>query len=275
MPQTLSMDLFFREEGRNNKETVVIIHGLYGSSDNWLTIGKKLGLTHHVYMVDHRNHGRSPKSDKHSYELMKEDLASFFEKQNISTATVIGHSMGGKVAMYFAAEYPEKVNKLAVVDIAPKDYFQLQEKSQYFLHKNILESLIETQLADFTSREEIAEALSLKIDGYALVQFLLKNIYRDKETKQFKCRINAEVIYDALDEIISGVNYRWFEDRLPIFNYPVLFIKGENSNYIIDEDFPKIKKIYPEAKLETVPNAGHWLHAEQPQLFMEALKKFV
>ncbi len=275
MPQTLNMDLFFREEGKDNKEKVVIIHGLYGSSDNWLTVGKKLGLTHHVYMLDQRNHGRSPKSNEHSYELMKEDLANFFEKQNVDKATVVGHSMGGKTAMYFATEYPEKVNKLVVVDIAPKNYFQLEEKSQYYLHKNILESLIEIELTDFQSREEIADALRLKIDGEALIQFLLKNVYRDKETKQFACRVNASVIYDFLDEIISGVDYRWFEDRLPIFNYPVLFIKGEKSNYISETDIPKIKEIYPEANIENIPGAGHWLHAEQAQLFMDALKKFV
>ncbi len=269
------MNLFFREEGKDKKAPIVIVHGLYGSSDNWLTVGKKLGQTQHVYMLDQRNHGRSPKSNEHSFELMKEDLANFFEKQNIDKATVIGHSMGGKAAMYFASEYPEKINKLIVVDIAPKDYFQLAEKSQYYLHKNILESLIEVELGNYQSRQEIADALSLKIDGEELVQFLLKNVYRDKVTKQFACRINAPVIYDALDEIISGVNYRWFEDRLPIFNYPVLFIRGEKSNYIMDEDLHKIQKIYPEVQIDNIPDAGHWLHAEQPQLFMEALTRFV
>ncbi len=269
------MNLFYREEGKEHKNTVVIVHGLYGSSDNWLTVGKKLAANHHVYMVDQRNHGRSPQADEHSFELMKEDLASFFNHHKIEKATVVGHSMGGKTAMYFAAEYPEKINKLVVVDIAPKDYFQLQETSQYYLHKNILESLIEIKEANYTNRQEVADALTIKIDGDSLVQFLMKNFYLNKENGRVACRVNAPVIYDALDDIIAGVDYRWFEDRLPIFNYPVSFIRGEKSNYVMDSDLPKIKEIYPEVVIETIPNAGHWLHAEQPQLFMDALQRFI
>ena len=269
------MSLFFREEGKGNSNTIVIVHGLYGSSDNWLTVGKKLGLTHHVYMLDQRNHGRSPHFEDHSYELMKEDIADFFEEQQIKSATVIGHSMGGKTSMYFAAEYPELVKKLIVVDIAPKNYFELEEKSQYFLHKNILETLIELEQEDFQSRQDIADAISLRIDGSQLVQFLLKNIYRDKDSGKFLSRVNAAVVYDSLDEIISGVDYRWFEDRMPIFKYPVLFIRGQNSNYIMDEDLHKIKSIYPEVQISSIPQAGHWLHAEQPQLFMEELMRFI
>lgn len=269
------MGLFYREEGKENKEIVVVVHGLYGSSDNWLTVGKKLGQSHHVYMLDQRNHGRSFKSKEHSYKLMNEDLAHFFESQNIDQATIVGHSMGGKTAMYFAAEYPERIKQLVVIDIAPKNYFQVAEKSQYFLHKNILEAFIEIKPGNYQSRQEIADAFSLKIDGETLIQFLLKNVYRDKETKQFAYRMNAPAIYDTLDEIISGVDYQWFEDRLPILNYPVLFIKGEKSNYIIETDIPKIKEIYPEVKIETIPHAGHWLHAEQAQLFMKVLKRFI
>jgi pimeloyl-ACP methyl ester carboxylesterase len=270
------MQLFFREEGSQGKQ-IVIIHGLYGSSDNWLTVGKKLGKKHHVYLVDQRNHGRSPNAGEHTYEAMKEDLAEFFEQQKIDKAIVIGHSMGGKTAMYFAAEYPEKVEKLIVADIAPKDYLEIGENSQYYQHQLILQTLIElnNSCSSYHSREEIADFLMLKLGSQDLVMFLLKSIYLDKETKQFKCRVNVEVLYDALDEIISGMNYRWLEDRIPILNYPVLFIRGARSNYLTEEDVKMVKEIYPEAQITTIPDAGHWLHAEQPKLFMDALVSFI
>lgn len=270
------MELFYREEGSTGKK-IVIVHGLYGSSDNWLTLGKKLGKEHHVYLIDQRNHGRSPNSAEHSYELMKEDLAEFFEQQQIDKAIVIGHSMGGKTAMYFAAEYPEKVEKLIVADIAPKDYLELGESSQYNQHLLILETLMELKntLDDYETREDISEFLMLKLGSQDLVMFLLKSIYKDKETKKFKCRVNAEVLNDAIDEIICGVNYRWLEDRIPILAYPVLFIRGAKSNYLSEEDVKLVKEVYPEAQIVTLPNAGHWLHAEQPKLFMEAVLDFI
>lgn len=270
------MELFFREEGKEGKN-IVIIHGLYGSSDNWLTVGKKLGLRHHVYLIDQRNHGHSPKSDSHTYETMKEDLAEFFEKHHLDKAIVIGHSMGGKTAMAFAADYPEHIEKLVVIDIAPKNYYRMGENSQYYQHQHILQTLTEVQdrCDQFKSREDIAFFLSLKLDGKELVQFLLKSIYRDKETKQFRCRINIKVLNNSLDEIISGVDERYFSDRIPIMQYPVLFIKGENSGYIQQEDFALIRKIYPEVRFKTIPDAGHWLHAEQPARFMEALESFI
>ena len=270
------MKLFFREEGKQGKK-IIIIHGLYGSSDNWLTVGKKLGKNHHVYLIDQRNHGRSPNTDAHTYELMKEDLAGFFEQQQIDKAIVIGHSMGGKTAMYFAAEYPEKIEKLIIADIAPKDYMELGESSQYYQHQLILETLIElnNHCEDYRSREDIARFLQLKLGSRDLVMFLLKSIYLDKDSNHFKCRVNVDVLYDSLDEIISGMNYRWLEDRIPILTYPVLFIRGAKSNYLTEEDLKLVKEIYPDALVATIPNAGHWLHAEQPKLFMDALLKFI
>lgn len=268
------MELFFREEGSKGKN-IIIIHGLYGSSDNWLTVGKKLGENHHVYLIDQRNHGFSPKSDVHSYQAMTEDLAEFFDQHQLEKAIVIGHSMGGKTAMHFAADYPEMIEKLVVVDIAPKDYFELQDESQYYFHKHILQTFKEVRQNKFTNRTDVVKFLKLKIDGDNLVQFLLKNVYRNKESKYLDCKINVDVLYDSLDEIIKGVNYNWFKDRIPILNYPVLFIKGENSNYITEEDKKIILRIYPEAHIKTIKNAGHWLHAEQPQQFYESLSGFL
>lgn len=267
------MELFFREEG--DGFPLVIIHGLYGSSDNWLTVGKKLGKYFKVYMIDQRNHGRSPNSEMHTYEILKNDLAEFFDQQEIGKAIVMGHSMGGKTAMCFAADYPEMVEKLIVVDIAPKDYFLLNDESQYYLHKNILRSMLDIDFSRMESRKNIENYLLDRIDSSQIVQFLLKNVHRNKEKNQFEWRLNVPVLFDNLDEIISGVNERWFNDRLPIFNYPVLFIKGANSNYILPEDYKTIRRIYPEAQIVEIPNAGHWLHAEQPEIFIEAVLKFL
>ena len=267
------MKLFYREEGEGFP--LVIVHGLYGSSDNWLTVGKKLSAKYKVYMIDQRNHGRSPNSDEHSYEAMKYDLAEFFDQQNIEKAILMGHSMGGKTAMCFAADYPERVEKLIVVDIAPKDYFLLNDESQYYLHNNILRAMLEIDFNRMESRKQVEDFLNERIDSTPIVQFLLKNVHRNKENHHFEWRLNVPVLYDNLDEIIKGVNSHWFDDRLPIKNYPVLFIKGADSNYILPEDYPSIRRIYPEAEIAEVQNAGHWLHAEQPQLFMDIVWNFI
>jgi esterase len=267
------MQLFYRVEGSGTP--LVIIHGLYGSSDNWLTVAKKLSTVYQVFLIDQRNHGRSPNSEEHSYEAMKNDLAEFFDQQKIEKAIVLGHSMGGKTAMCFAADYPERIEKLIVVDIAPKDYFLLNDESQYYLHNNILRAMLEIDFSKIDSRKQVENYLNERIDSFQIVQFLLKNVHRNKESHRFEWRINVQVLYDNLDEIIKGVNARWFDDRLPIYNYPVLFVKGTNSNYILIEDFASIRRIYPESKIVEIPDAGHWLHAEQPQLFMETIWEFM
>ncbi len=267
------MELFFRQEG--NGFPIVIVHGLYGSSDNWLTIARNLSPDYTVYLIDQRNHGRSPNSDGHSYELMKNDLAEFFDRHKIEKAVVMGHSMGGKTAMNFASDFPERVEKLIVVDIAPKDYFLLNDENQYFEHKNILRSMLETDLHKAESRKQVEDFLNHRIGNRQVVQFLMKSIHRSHESHQFEWRLNLLVLYNNLDEIIRGVHANCFDDRLPQSAYPVLFIKGANSNYILPEDFAAIHRIYPEAQIVEIPHAGHWLHAEQPQLFLDTVHDFL
>ena len=268
-----SCRLFFREEGNSGK-TIVVIHGLFGSSDNWMTIGRKLSATNHVFMVDQRNHGRSPHCNTHSYETMKEDLARFFKEHQIDKASLIGHSMGGKVAMAFAADYPELVEKMVVVDIAPKNYLLAGENKQ---HRHIIKTLknLSNNFDNYKSRGEIINFLSEQLNDPDIVMFLLKNIYHSKDNSQFACRLNLEVLDKSLECIVGDVNEYWFNSRLPVVNYPVLFIKGEKSPYITNSDIPSIYKIYPKAQITTIPNAGHWLHSEQPVLFLEILNGFI
>ncbi len=266
------MELFYRKTGNGNP--FIIVHGLYGASDNWLSIGKKLGKTHTVYMLDQRNHGLSPHHDEHSFKCMKQDLAEFMDQHKIEKAVLLGHSMGGKVAMSFAADYPEKIERLIVADIAPKDYLLLNENSQYYLHRNILLAMIDIDFTQMESREDILYYLAEKIDDTRITQFLLKNVAKDKSSKLFKWRLNPEALYNYLDEIVGGVNKNWFSDLKPITNYPVKFIKGANSNYIQEGDFALIKEIYPDANIVTIPDAGHWLHAEQPKLFLKAITEY-
>lgn len=263
------MELYYRKEGSG--APLVIVHGLYGSSDNWMNIGKRLAERYTVYMPDQRNHGRSPFSDEHTFDAMKADLYEFFEKHNIEKAILLGHSMGGKTAMWFAADYPEKVEKLVIADIAPKDYMLLKEDSQFYLHQNILLAMQDIDFTEIKIRNDVEERLAEKIDDKRIRQFLLKNVAKDKKTKLYKWRINVGVLYDNLDEIVNGVNKSWLDDRIPITSYPVIFIRGMKSKYILPEDEKLIKEIYPEATIVDIPGAGHWLHAEQPEKFMKAV----
>jgi esterase len=265
------MELFYRKEGSG--PAVVIIHGLYGSSDNWISMGKRLAEKHTVYIIDQRNHGNSGYATGHSYDDMKEDLADFFLKHQIDSAILLGHSMGGKTAMWFAADYPEKINKLVIADIAPKDYLQLGDSSQYHLHRNILMALQDTDFSKVKNRNDIDDLLAEKIDDFRIRSFLMKSVKRGKKTKQYRWKLNVEVLYDHLEEIVGGVNKQWFEGRIPITAYPVIFIRGLNSNYILDEDIPLIKEIYPDASIVDIPQAGHWLHVEKPEKFMKAVMR--
>ncbi len=263
------MELFYRKEGSGSP--VVIVHGLYGSSDNWLSIGKRLAQKHTVYMIDQRNHGRSPIADSHTYNDLRNDLEEFFEQHKIDKAILIGHSMGGKVAMWFAADFPEKIEKLVIADIAPKDYLLLKEDSQFYLHQNILLAMQEINFSEIKTRNDVDDFMSLKIDDARIRQFLLKNVEMDKDSKQYRWRVNAEILYDYLEEIVNGVNMNWLDDRLPITSYPVVFIRGLLSKYILEEDKALLNEIYPDAQIVDIPGAGHWLHAEKPKEFLKAV----
>lgn len=267
-----TLNLHYRKYGSGPK--LIILHGLYGSSDNWITIARKLEEHYTVLLPDLRNHGASPHTSSHTYEEMVADLEQFYEDTNTKDAYLIGHSMGGKVAMRFAAEHPEKVNRLMVVDIAPKNYLAGNSTFKHIRqHEMILELLENPDLSKFHSRNELDNYFSSRIKEETLRLFLLKNIHRS-HGGIFEWKINAPVLRDAFRSMVSETDYSWFEERIPITAYPVTFVRGLNSEYVSDDDWQMIRKIYPEAKQVDFEGSGHWLHAEQPsKLIATVLEK--
>lgn len=236
----------------------VILHGFMGMGDNWKTLGKKFSKQgYQVHLVDQRNHGRSFYSETFSYNVMVEDLKNYCEYYQLNNITLLGHSMGGKTAMQFACTYPEMVSKLIVADIAPKAY--------PLHHQEILKALSSLDFSIVDSRKKADEVLSHYINNVGIRQFLLKNLYWI-EKGQLALRINLPVLVTNIEEVGKVLS----EDSY--FNKDTLFLRGSNSHYIEQLDELLIKKHFPKAKTETISNAGHWLHAENPtDFFTEAI----
>ena len=262
------MELFYRKYGEG--APIIIVHGLYGASDNWVSIAKQLAKHYEVFLIDQRNHGRSPHSSEHNYHLMVHDLYEFIEKQEIEKAILIGHSMGGKTVMHFSYKYPEKTDALIVLDIAPKSYVSLSKKASIH-HYLILNTLRNINFNNIKNRKDVDIELAKTIEDERIRMFLLKNIHRDKEN-HFSWSLNVKALYNHIDEIMNG---ELLPNKEPITGFPVLFIRGANSNYILDEDLEKIREIYPFAELQTIQNAGHWLHAEQANKLIKIITEFL
>ena len=266
---TMAVPLYFRKAGQG--PFLIILHGFLGSSDNWISFAKKLEEKFTMIIPDLRNHGKSPHTLTHTYDNMSEDLEFLFESNKITRASILGHSMGGKAAMMFSANYPEKIDHLIVADVAPIIYRNgtdpLKSGEQ---DKSVINLIDKLELSAFLTRGEIDQALALNLKNEGMRQFILKNISRDN-SGQFKWKINVPVLRDSFDAILYDVNQEWFDSIKPILNYPVTFIRGLYSEYITDEDIPILKDIYPEAKIIDIPDAGHWLHIDQPDLFLKAI----
>ncbi|HLP51523.1 MAG TPA: alpha/beta fold hydrolase [Chitinophagales bacterium] len=254
------MQLNFKKFGEGFP--VIILHGLLGSLDNWQTIAKKLAETPFaVYIIDQRNHGKSPHSDEFSYDLLANDLLEFFQQQQITKAHLIGHSMGGKTVMKFALEHPEMVDKLVVVDVAPVAYDDR--------HSNVFAALFAADIANAKTREEVEEVLRHKLDNdETTVQFLMKGLHRG-EDNAFEWKFNLEALHKAYTEISSGVTH------LTPFNGQTLFIKGQRSSYITGDNYSTIEHLFPNNELAEIKGAGHWVHAEKPQEFLSELNRFL
>lgn len=268
------MKLFYRKYGEAGPP-MVIVHGLYGSGDNWISIARELSSRFEVYVVDQRNHGQSPHSDIHDYPTMRDDLREFMDDRGIEKAVLIGHSMGGKVIISYALSWPEQVQSLISVDIAPKSYHELGiESHTAALHGKMIDSMLELDLSVAASREDIDLALRPKIGSDRVRSFLLKNVRRDKDGI-FRWRINLEALRDNLDHIMDGLDTEEIITEGGITGFPALFVSGANSDYIRVEDYGLIRSIFPIADIVTIPNAGHWVHAEQPALLVKNIKYFL
>ena len=261
------MKLFHRKFGEGN-QPLIILHGLFGQSDNWNTLAKQFseqGLE--VYTVDQRNHGLSPHSDDWNYKVMSEDILELINDNQLKNVILLGHSMGGKTAMQFAINHPEYLNKLIVADIAPKHY--------PIHHQGVLEALHAVDFNVVKTRKEVEEVLSKYISDFGTKQFLLKNIFWLDDT-EMAWRFNLNVITQEIENV--GENVEHIGEAMPkdiVCDVPSLFIRGENSNYILDDDINLIQEIFPNSILETIDGAGHWLHAEKPKEFFESVMKFV
>ncbi|WP_034259557.1 alpha/beta fold hydrolase [Altibacter lentus] len=240
---------------------LVILHGFLGSGDNWKTLGSQFAeVGFEVHLVDQRNHGRSFHDPEFSYDLMAGDLYHYCEEQGLKEIILLGHSMGGKTAMHFATTYPEKVQKLIVADIAPKAYPQH--------HQDILKALSSLDFSEIKSRGEAEEVLSAYIKDIGTRQFLLKNLYW-KEKGQLALRMNLPVLSKEIEEVGKAL------PESALFSKATLFLKGEKSGYVEPMDEILIKKHFPKASIQSVKNAGHWLHAENPSEFYKKVIDFL
>lgn len=250
------MKLFYKQFGSG--KPLVILHGLFGFSDNWQSHAKKLADYYQVTLVDLRNHGHSPWSEEFSYQLMVQDLDGLFNDLHIQAPILLGHSMGGKLAMHFDQTFPNRLEKLIVVDMGVKAYMPH--------HDHILAAIHAIDLTELSARSQAETILSKYIDSNGVRQFLLKNLYW-KEKGQLAWRVNFSVLEQSMPEILSAL------PKVESLS-PVLFIRGELSNYILDEDIADLEWHYPDMQLATVPNAGHWVHAEAPDVFLDEVLAF-
>ncbi len=265
------MKLFHRALGEG--PPLIVVHGLYGSSDNWISIARSLSVNFRVYLIDQRNHGRSPHSDKHSYDLLRDDLREFISNNHIRKPVLMGHSMGGKTVMYYAVAFPDLVNSLIVIDMAPVSYMDTAT-TQKDIHKNILSALSGIDLSVARNRGDINNQLAPGIPNPAVRRFLLKNVTR-YTGGAFRWKLNIDVLRRNLSGILDGLAPGDFRESGGIKGFPVLFIRGGLSDYIRDEHIPAIRTIFPDAQVRTFENAGHWLHAEEPERLVQTVKNFL
>lgn len=251
--------LYFKKLGEGST-SLLILHGLFGSLDNWITLGRRYAEHFTVYLIDQRNHGRSPHYDRMDFDVMANDLAELMEHENIETSILLGHSMGGKAVLNFVRVYPEKTEKAIVADIAPRKYAPG--------HSAIIEALQSLDIGSLETRQDAEEALLPRIEEFGVRQFLLKNLKRKKEGG-FEWKMNLEGIVNSYQNITTDVPINTEFDR------PILFLKGENSNYISDEDEQQILTEFINADVQVIAKSGHWLHADNPDDFFDVSLNFM
>ena len=264
------MKLFYRKYG--NGPPLIILHGLYGSSDNWATIANNLSDWFTVYLPDQRNHGQSPHDKIHDYDSMRDDLFELTRELKINKFFLAGHSMGGKTAISFAIKWPEMINGLLIADISPF-VNENTNFSAYNQHLIILKAMLSVNLSTISSRKEAESVFQEKIPSKKIRNFILKNIQRTVDNK-FIWKINASALLDNLGKIMDGIDLGAYVNQ-QITGFPVIFLKGEDSDYLSYSDFKDIQKVFPAAELVRLENAGHWIHADRPEEVINNLRKLL
>ena len=251
-----TVDLYYRRLGPEGARPVVILHGLFGSADNWGSVGRELAEPSDqdaepfdVILVDLRDHGKSPHTDRISYPIMAADVKALIEKLGLKDVILVGHSMGGKTAMVVAQKWPELISKLIVVDISPREH----ENN----HDHIVDAVITADLSEGTTRKQVEEHVSSRVKEPGVVQFLLKSLYWNDQ-KHLAWRMNGPLLKREMPAILAAIGPEQV-------NVPTLFIRGGQSNYILREDLPAIKEQFPKSHVETIDFAGHWVHAQAPE----------
>ncbi len=252
------MELNYKVFGKG--DPVIILHGLFGMLDNWQGIARQLAKNYKTYILDQRNHGRSPHAEPFDYPTMADDLRIFMIRQGIYNAHIIGHSMGGKTAMELAMRFPDMIDRLIVVDIAPKEY----EEGHEFL----FDAMNSLNFSLIKSRQDAEDQLSNFIDDDRIRLFFLKNLHRTREGT-FGWKLNLPVIYEYYEKLLQAPH------EGEAFEGPALFIKGEKSNYILPKDMPRIKELFPAARLLSIERAGHWVHTDGTEEFIQAIEDFL
>ncbi len=236
----------------------MLLHGLFGSADNWGAIAKHLSKSYQVISVDLRNHGRSPHSDLLSYTAMAEDLVELCDALGLESIHLLGHSVGGKVAMQFATQFPERINQLIIVDMAMRKYPDE--------HTHLMEAMMAVDLSNMQSRNEVFKALSNTIEQVMVLQFLLMNLVKSDDGLAWRINLSAlRTNYPALQQAVA---------ESAEYDKPCLFILGERSDYVSDDDIQQIKAHFTKAQFTSLPTT-HWVHAEQPQAFIEVVDQFL
>jgi len=253
--------LFYRNFGSG--QTLIVLHGLFGISDNWIPFGKLMAKKNfNVFIPDLRNHGQSPHCDTFNYQSMLHDLVDFIDDNKIKNPIILGHSMGGKIAIHYALENPSKVSKLIIVDVSMRNYSKKPH------HIALANAMLSIDFSIAKTRKDIEKQLLPDISDKRIRNFLMKNIKR-KTKDSYDWKINMESIYNNIDRVYEGI------ETEGIFNGPTIFIRGGISTYVSEEDYPEIKRHFPNSKIYTIENASHWVQVDAPEQFISIIDGFL
>ena len=244
--------------GGAGKPPMVVLHGLLGSSRNWLSTGRDLAKHFHVFALDARNHGKSPHAPEMTYAVMVDDLISWMDTQGLPQAVIVGHSMGGKTAMLLACRHPERIERLVVVDIAPKDYYWVAHRGEFL-------AMTELDLGNLQSRQEAEMRFEARVDNLGMRKFLATNLERG-DGGRWRWQINLPVLTAALP--VMEKNPLTANDR---FDGPTLFVLGGRSRYAEAGDHALIKKHFPHARIEVIADSGHNPHMDKREEFVRTV----